>query len=110
MLFIRRLKKEVFEYKNTCAASFVHIDNFEYDYKVRKILKNNNISIIKHFFGGQPFQKKSIIEIFSLIFSDFLGALKKLIEILNFLKLKLAKKEEPDLIFYTGSKFKPSKR
>lgn len=104
------LKKEVFEYKNTCAASIVHIDNFEYDYKVRKILKNNNISIIKHFFGGQPFQKKSIIEIFSLIFSDFLGALKKLIEILNFLKLKLAKKEEPDLIFYTGSKFKPSKK
>ena len=71
MLFIRRFKKEVFEYKNTCTASIVYIDDLEYDYKVRKILKSNNIFIIKHFFGGQPFKKKSIIEIFSLIFFNF---------------------------------------
>ena len=104
------LKKEVFEYKNTCTATIIHIGDFELDYKVRKILKSNNILIIKHYTGGQPFKKKNIIEIFSLMFSDLLGALKKLIEILNLLKLKLTKKVEPDLIFYTGSKSKPSKK
>ena len=26
------LKREVFEYKNTCTATIVHIDDFEYDY------------------------------------------------------------------------------
>lgn len=104
------LKKEFFLYKNTSTAALIYVGDFEYDYKIRKILKSNNILIVKHFFGGQPFQKKNIIEIFSLIFSDFSGALKKSIEVLNLLKLKLTKKEEPDLIFYSGSKFKPSKK
>ena len=103
------LKREVFEYKNTSTASIIYIDDLEYDYKVRKLLKSNNIFIIKHFFGGQPFKKRNIIEIIPLIFFNFLSATKKLIEIISLFRFKIFKKEDPDLIFYSGSKFKPSK-
>ena len=104
------LKTEITKYKNTFTASIIHVDNLEYYYETNRILKRNNILTIYHFFGGQPFEKKNFIEIFSLLFFDFLGAIKKIKETSKLMKLKLIKKEEPDIFFYVGSKFKPSKK
>lgn len=104
------LKREVFEYKNTCTATIIHINDFEHDYKVRKILKNNNIFIIKHFFGGQPFKKKTFFKIFLHTLVDFSGALQKMIEKIGIFKYKYLKKTEPDITFYVGSNLKPSSK
>jgi hypothetical protein len=107
---IEDIKKEILEYKNKCAATIIHIGDFEYDYKIRKILKSNNILIIKHFYGGQPFKKKSFFEIFFYTLLDLPGAIQKIKEKIRIFKYKNFKKEDPDITFYVGSKYKPSKK
>ena len=104
------LKMEISKYRNTLTASIIHINNLEYYYETIKMIRHNNILTIKHFFGGQPFKKKNIIEIFSLLFSDFSGGIEKIKSASKLIKLKFFKKEKPDIVFYVGSKLKPKKK
>jgi hypothetical protein len=105
---LNEFANEIAKYNGSNTVAIIHVDDYEYDYKIRNILKKYNLSIAKHIFGGQPFIKKNIMEIFFFSFIDFYGTFKKLVENFFFLILKFQKIKIPEVIFYVGSKLKPN--
>lgn len=84
-----KFANEMAKYNSSNTIVMTYVDDNEYDYKIKKILKKNNFFIINHIFGGQPFVKKNIIEIFFFSFFDICGAYKKLVEKFFFQYLNL---------------------